>query len=114
MASVARIKERLDTTIRHADQVTRLTGDVRSLWPSVATLVGGDPIATSNDAEDASSHSVYLSGAAPAMRACTIGDLQDMHNSRFKEHEESNQNTEASLDLAVETNKEQQAMYEES
>ena len=60
MAEVVRINEMLDTLTRLADQVTRLTVDVRSLWPSVATLVGGDPGATSQNAEDAGSHGAYM------------------------------------------------------
>ena len=114
MADVVHINEMLDMLTRLADQVTRLTGDVRSLWPSVATLVGGDPSATSHDAEEAGSHSAYLGGTGPAVRASIIDGLQDMYNSRIKELEESNQNIEAAVAMVVETNKEQQVKYEEN
>ena len=112
MADVIRINEMLDTLTRLADQVTRLTGDVRSLWSSVATLVGGDPSATSHDAEEAGSHIVYLSGTGPAVRSSIIDDLQDMYNSRIIELEESNHNIEPSVAMVVETNKEQQVKHE--
>ena len=108
MAEVVRINDMLDTLTTLADQVTRLTVDVRSLWPSAATLVGGDPGATSQYSEDTSPHGAYMGGTGPAVRASIIDDLQDTYNSRFKELEESNQNLEAAVAMVTENMNEQE------
>ena len=75
------------TIARLADQVTRLTTDLSSLWPNVAGLLA---------VEDGPWHA-YLGATGPAVRASSFEHALDVDRRRMKELEDTNKSLATQL-----------------